>query len=118
MSYTYRKFRTKREQLLFENSFNGKYLKLIKKNPFLYFGIPFCSMVVLGSYWLTNFLGVKYEREDRRIQEISEEDLLKLKRNQRKFDIKEEYYRLQGLDEQDWEQVRIERLKDESENVW
>ena len=61
---------------------------------------------------------VKYERDDRKVQEINENDLLKVKNAQRKFDMKEEYYRLQGLSEEDWEPVRVPRLKDESDNVW
>lgn len=118
MAFGQRRFRTKKQQQSFDRSFNGKYIKLLRKKPFLYFGLPFCSMVVLGSYWLTEFMSVKFEREDRRIQDISQDEILKLKQNQRKFDIKEEYYRLQGLENQDWEQVRVQRLEDESENVW
>ena len=41
-----------------------------------------------------------------------------MRSNKREFDIKEEYYRLQGLGEQDWEPKRIPRFKGESENVW
>ncbi|SCV03545.1 LAMI_0H09010g1_1 [Lachancea mirantina] len=118
MSFETRKFRSRKEQLAFEASMAGKYQKLLKKNPFLYFGLPFCSMIVLGSYWLSTFTEVRYQRHDRRIQELNEDDLVKLASNGRKFDLKEEYYRLQGLGEQDWEPVRVPRLEGESENVW
>lgn len=118
MAFGDRKFRSKRQQQIFEASFAGRYQKLLKKSPFLYFGLPFCSMIVLGSYWLEGFTSVKFERDDRRIQEMNEEEVLKLKKNQRKFDIKEEYYRLQGIGEEEWEPVRVKRIDGESENVW
>lgn len=118
MSFGSNRFRSRRQQLVYEASLAGKYQKRLKKNPFLYFGLPFCSMIVLGSYWLTGFTEVKFERDDRRKQEMSEADILKVKKDQRKFDIKEEYYKLQGLSDEEWEPVRVKRLKDESENVW
>ncbi|CCE65852.1 hypothetical protein TPHA_0N00710 [Tetrapisispora phaffii CBS 4417] len=111
-------FRSKKQQKVFDASIAGRYQKLVKKNSFLYFGLPFCSLIVLGSYWLSDFTAIKYEQRDRKVQEVTESDLLKLKSNNHKFDIKEEYYRLQGIREQDWEPVRVQRLKDESENVW
>lgn len=113
-----RKFRSRKEQLAYDASIAGRYQKLLKKNPFLYFGLPFCSLIVLGSYWLSGFTAVKYEQADRKIQELQEEDLVKMKTSQRKFDLKEEYYRLQGLAEEDWEPVRVPRGEGESENVW
>lgn len=90
----------------------------MKKSPFLYFGLPFLSTIVLGSYWLSGFTAVRYEQKDQKIQELSEDELIKMKTNKRQFDLREEYYRLQGLGEQDWEPVRVPRMKGESENVW
>ncbi|CCD26780.1 Cox16p NDAI_0I02110 [Naumovozyma dairenensis CBS 421] len=113
-----KKFRSRKQQLLYDMSLAGKYQRLLKKNPFLYFGLPFCSMIVLGSYWLQDFTALKYEQADRKVQEINEEDIVKMKNNQHKFDMKEEYYRLQGLQEEDWEPVRVPRIDGESDNVW
>ena len=118
MGFGNKVFRSARQQTAFERSFIGKYQRLLKKNIFLFYGVPFCGMIVIGSYWLAGFTAVKYEREDRRIHEFNEDDVLKLKRKQRKVDVKEEYYRLQGLADEDWEPVRVERLEGESENVW
>lgn len=117
MSFSGKKFRSRREQLAYEASLAGRYQKRLNKNPFLYFGLPFCSMIILGSYWLSGFTAVRYQQKDRKIQELSEEDLIKMKTNKRDFDIKEEYYRLQGLGE-DWEPKRVPRFEGESENVW
>ncbi|CCF60172.1 hypothetical protein KAFR_0J01040 [Kazachstania africana CBS 2517] len=118
MSFGSKKFRSKREQLAYDASLAGKYYKRLKGNPFLYFGLPFLGMMVISSYWLAGFTAIKYERDDRHVQEMNEEELTKLIKNRRKFDIKDEFYRLQGLAEEDWEPKRVERLDDESENVW
>lgn len=118
MGFGNKVFRSARQQAAFERSFAGRYQMLIKKNPFIFFGVPFCGMIVLGSYWLAGFTAVKFEREDRRIHELNEEDMLSLKKKQRKVDVKEEYYRLQGLADEDWGPVRVERFEGESENVW
>lgn len=118
MSFGGKKFRSKRQQLAYEASLAGRYQKHMNKNPFLWFGLPFCSVIVLGSFWLSEFTAVRYQQKDQKVQEMKEDDLVKMKANQRQFDIKEEYYRLQGLGEQDWEPKRIPRFKGESENVW
>lgn len=118
MGFGGKKFRSKKQQLAYEASLAGRYQKLLARNPFLYFGLPFCGLMVAGSYWLSAFTAIKYEREDNRIQEVTEEEIIKMKTNKRPFDIKEEYYRMQGIGEQEWEPVRVKRLKGESENVW
>ncbi|EDO17573.1 hypothetical protein Kpol_534p54 [Vanderwaltozyma polyspora DSM 70294] len=113
-----RSFRTKKQQLAYEASIAGRYQKRLNKNPFLYFGLPFCGLIVLGTFWLSEFTSVRYEQKDRKIQEMNEKEIINLKTNKRQFDIKEEYYRMQGIAEQDWEPVRVKRLEGESENVW
>lgn len=113
-----KQFRSQRQQIAYDTSIPGRYQKLLKKNSFLYFGLPFCGLMVLGSYWLSGFTAIRYEQKDRKIQEMSESDIINMKNSQHQFDIKEEYYRLQGIGEQEWEPVRVKRLEDESENVW
>ncbi|GAV52441.1 hypothetical protein ZYGR_0AG04320 [Zygosaccharomyces rouxii] len=113
-----RVFRSRRQQLAYEKSLSGRYQKLLNKNPFLYFGLPFCSLVVLGYYWLSGFTAVRYEQHDRRVQELREEDIINVRTNKRPVDLKEEYYRLQGLADEDYEIKRYPRQKGESENVW
>ncbi|AMD22776.1 HHR007Cp [Eremothecium sinecaudum] len=118
MTFAAKKFRSKKEELLFQKSLAGRYKSLIAKNPFLYYGLPFCLIMGLGSYWLSNFTAMRYERRDKKVQAMNEEEVVKLKTNRRTVDIKEEYYKLQGLAEQDWEPIRVPRFKGESENVW
>ena len=113
-----RSFRSKKQQLAYDRSFAGRYQKLLSKNPFIFFGLPFCGMMVLGSYWLAGISQVKFDRDDQKVQEMNEEEILKMTHGKREFDIKEEYYRLQGLAEEDWEPKRVERFKGESDNVF
>ncbi|AQZ13019.1 COX16 (YJL003W) [Zygosaccharomyces parabailii] len=118
MSFGSKVFRSKRQQKAYEASLAGKYQRHLNKSPFLFFGLPFCSLVVLGYYWLSGFTAVRYEQHDRKVQEMREEDVINLRTNKRPIDLKEEYYRLQGLADKDYEIRRYPRKDGESENVW
>jgi len=111
-------FRSKRQQAAFDASLAGRYQKALKRNSFLYFGGPFLAFMGLASYWLSSFTAIRYEQRDKKVQEIGEDEMFKIKNKKRSVDLKEEYYRLQGLGEEDWEPKRVPRLKGESENVW
>lgn len=113
-------FMGKREREAYEKSFVGRYQKLVKKNSFLYFGLPMMLSIALGSVLLSNFTALRYERRDEKVKEMNEEDALSMINNRRKVDIKDEYYKLQGLleEHEDWEPKRVERLPGESENKW
>ncbi|ODV94252.1 hypothetical protein PACTADRAFT_45022 [Pachysolen tannophilus NRRL Y-2460] len=121
VAFQSKKFRSARQQQEFQKTFFGWYEQAIKRNHFLYLGIPMVGSVVLGSILLTNFTAIRYEQRDAKVKELDESDSLKLATiNKRKVNLKEEYYRLQGLAEEneDWEQKRVPRLKEEDENVW
>lgn len=113
-------FMSKRQQDERNKTFIGKYEKLVKKNSFLYLGLPMMLSVAFASVLLSNFTAVRYEMRDEKVREVNEEEALSMVRNRRTVDIKDEYYKLQGLVEQnqDWEPKRVERLKGESENRW
>lgn len=119
-----RVFRGKKEQAEFEKTIAGKYQKLIRKNHFLYFGLPFMLSIVAGSIYLQKFTSVKWERYDEKHQQVSEDEMLKLINNRRSFDRKDDFYRLQGLLQDhnenikdDYDIVRVQRKK-EDEPVW
>ncbi|CDK26207.1 unnamed protein product [Kuraishia capsulata CBS 1993] len=121
MSFQSKKFRSKAQQAAFEKTFVGRYQRLVKKNSFLFLGIPMIGSVALGSVLLSNFTAIRYEQRDAKVKELDEEESLAIaNQKRRKVDLKEEYYKLQGLAEENenWEPVRVERLKGESENVW
>lgn len=117
-------FRGKKAQEEYNKTAAGRYMKLIKRNHFLYFGLPFMLSIVAGSIYLQKFTAVKWEKYDEKYQQISEKEMLSVIKNRRSFDEREDYYRLQGLlkdhtDEisDDYEIVRVNRKK-EDEPVW
>src|SRR5271167_759240 len=70
------------------------YQAKLRRSPFLFFGLPFLSIIVLGSYALSSFTTIRYERHDQKVKIATEEDLLKLEKD---------------LD--NWEQKRVTRLQ-------
>jgi cytochrome c oxidase assembly protein subunit 16 len=71
---------------------SAHYRALVKRHPFLLFGLPFLSIVVAGSFFLTPAAAIRYERHDKKVKRASKEDVLSLGTNKRKVDPKEEYY--------------------------
>lgn len=117
-------FRGKKEQAAYDKTFAGRYQKLLRKNHFVYFGLPFILSIVAGSLYLQKFTALKWERFDEKYQQINEDEMLNMIEKKRSFDKKDDYYRLQGLlkdhDSEvsdDYEIVRVSRKK-EDEPVW
>lgn len=117
-------FRGKKEQAAYEKSFAGRYYKLLRKNHFLFFGLPFMLSIVAGSLYLQKFTALKWERFDEKYRQMGEEEMLTMIENKRSFDKRDDYYRLQGLLKDhsqdvndDYEIVRVKRKK-EDEPVW
>lgn len=120
-------FRGKREQEIYDKSLAGKYQKLLRKNHFIYFGLPFLLSIFAGSLFLQKFTTIKWERYDEKYRQLNEEEMLSLIENKRPIDKKNDYYRLQGLlddhlnkevsSNDDYEMVRVARKK-EDEPVW
>lgn len=80
--------------------------------------------IVAGSLYLQKFTALKWERWDQKYQQVNEEEMLGMIENKRKFNKKDDYYRLQGLlndhsldVSDDYEIVRVSRKK-EDEPVW
>jgi cytochrome c oxidase assembly protein subunit 16 len=75
------------------NSFGSKYRALMKKHPFLLFGLPFMSVIVGASFALTPVAAVRYERHDRKVRQVTRDEELNIRRSARKpTDLREEYY--------------------------
>ena len=78
----------------------------LTKRPFLLFGLPFIMIIVSGSFALTPAAALRYERYDRKVKQLSQEEAINLglkgpdgdegiKRNPRRRvigDEREEYY--------------------------
>jgi cytochrome c oxidase assembly protein subunit 16 len=124
------------------NSVAARYRKALQKHPFLLFGLPFMSTIVAGSFMLTPATALRYERYDRKNQQITQEDAMGLRQERRKVNMKDEYYvsttanerhrcvdmlhrltllivvqRLQAKDLEDWEQRRVKRLPGEPDGT-
>lgn len=118
MVFNAKKFRSKGEQAAYDLTWAGKYQKNLKKHPFLLFGLPFLTSMGLASVWLSSFTAIRYENRDRKLRELTEDEMIDVNTKKRHVDVKEEFYRLQGLGEADWEPKRVPRLPGESENVF
>jgi cytochrome c oxidase assembly protein subunit 16 len=68
------------------------YQAKLRRNPFLFFGLPFISIIIFGSFALSSVTTLRYERHDLKVKVMEEEDLLKLDKDRRRPDIREEYY--------------------------
>jgi cytochrome c oxidase assembly protein subunit 16 len=50
----------------------------LTKHPFLLFGLPFIAIMVAGSFFLTPATALRYERHDRKVQQLSKEEAMGL----------------------------------------
>ncbi|EGD92352.1 cytochrome c oxidase assembly protein COX16, mitochondrial [Trichophyton rubrum D6] len=106
----------------------ARYRANLSRHPFLLFGLPFVSVMVAGSFFLTPATALRYERHDRRVQQLgkeeamalglrgADEDASQVRRNPRRRilgDEREEYYKLMAKDLDSWEQKRVQRFKGE-----
>lgn len=89
MSFQSKKFRPSGEM----NKFGMRYRALMAKHPFLTFGLPFMAVIVAGSFVLTPATAVRYERQDRKVRQMTREEELGVrnKGGARKVDMREEY---------------------------
>jgi len=76
------------------------------------------TLIILGQYGLTDLYQNKIERDDSKVTQINADELEK-SLNKRTVNLKDEYYRLQNIteDNNNWEPIRVQRLKGEKDNV-
>lgn len=113
MAFESKKFRGSADAKTFATKYRG----LIAKYPFWFFGLPFMSVIVAASFVLTPATAIRYEKHDRKVRQMTREEELGVKKNARKFNIQEEYFRLAAKDLDNWEQKRIKRLPGEHDGV-
>ncbi|KAK7694103.1 hypothetical protein QCA50_003679 [Cerrena zonata] len=80
----------------------------LRKHP-AWFGIPFLAIMIGASYGLQTFTQTRFDLADQKVKQVNKEEELGLKKSKRKFDIREEYYRLNTAVEEEWENKRIPR---------
>jgi len=64
----------------------------MKHHPFAMFGLPFILTIVAGSFFLTPAQALRYETYDKKVQKVSKEEQLGIKKGRRRVDMNEEYY--------------------------
>ncbi|KZF22705.1 hypothetical protein L228DRAFT_268090 [Xylona heveae TC161] len=101
----------------YESTIAARYRAALARHPFLLFGLPFVATMVAGSFFLTPATALRYEKHDRRVQQVGKEEALGIGKERRKVDVHEEYYRLAARDLDDWEQKRVKRLPGEHDGV-
>lgn len=76
----------------YNNSFPARYRAALAKHPFALFGLPFVGTMLLGSFFLTPATALRYERHDRKVKTMTEDEKLGIGKDRRRIDLKEEYY--------------------------
>lgn len=71
---------------------NNPFMSAVRRHPFAFFGLPFISLVVLSSFALQTFTQTRYDHNDYKVQAVDKEESLKMDKNRKKLDIREEYY--------------------------
>lgn len=74
------------------STLGARYRLLLAKHPFALFGLPFIGTIVAGSFFLTPATALRYEKHDRKVKRLSEDEALGLGKGRRKVDLNEEYY--------------------------
>ncbi len=108
------------------------YRNRLDQNPFLFFGLPFISLILAASFLLTPATALRYEKHDRKNRTLTHAEAMELglkggaegegalQYNPRRRVVamggtseRDEYYKLMAKDLDDWEQKRVERWKGE-----
>ncbi|EIW65939.1 hypothetical protein M231_02840 [Tremella mesenterica] len=69
-------------------------LLAVRNRPFLLFGVPFVSIIVFASFGLKALTQTKYDLHNQKNTTLTTEQALGMDKERKKFDIREEYYRL------------------------
>lgn len=76
----------------YDNTLPARYRAALARHPFALFGLPFVATMVLGSFFLTPATALRYERHDRKVKTMTEDEKLGIGKDRRRIDMKEEYY--------------------------
>jgi cytochrome c oxidase assembly protein subunit 16 len=76
----------------YNNTLPARYRAALAKHPFALFGLPFVGTMLLGSFFLTPATALRYERHDRKVKTMTEDEKLGIGKDRRRIDMKEEYY--------------------------
>lgn len=64
----------------------------VRRHPVLMFGFPFVLTIVASSFGLSYMTQTRYDYNASKVQSLSKEEELGMRKDRRKIDIREEYY--------------------------
>ena len=64
----------------------------VRRRPLLLFGLPFLATIVGASFGLANLTQTRYDYNATKVQTISKEEELRMKKDRKRIDIREEYF--------------------------
>ena len=67
-------------------------LKSLRKRPFLLFGAPFLSLMVVSSFALQNLTKTRYDYQSSKTSTMTMEEGLGMNKDRKRVDIREEYF--------------------------
>ncbi|KDN51954.1 FAD-dependent thiol oxidase [Tilletiaria anomala UBC 951] len=89
----------------------SRFVPHVRNHPVLFFGLPFVLTIVGASFGLSRLTQTRYDYNAQKVSTLSKEEELNMKKDRRRIDIREEYYKLQAKSDEldDWEPKRIKR---------
>ena len=89
----------------------------VRKNKGLRYGVPFVSLLVLGSFGLSEFTSITVKRREDRNRSLTAEEALSFQKKVKKVDVEKEYKELnKKLDIEHWENKRGPRPWENNQN--
>lgn len=64
----------------------------VRRHPVMMFGVPFIITIVASSYGLSYMTQTRYDYNSSKVQSVSKEEELGMRKDRRKIDIREEYF--------------------------
>ena len=64
----------------------------VRRRPVLLFGLPFVLTIVAGSYGLSSLTQTRYDYNATKVQSMSKQEELGMRKDRRRVDIREEYF--------------------------
>lgn len=74
------------------NSVLARLAPQVRRRPLLFFGFPFLVTIVGASFGLANLTQTRYDYNATKVQTISKEEELRMKKDRKRIDIREEYF--------------------------
>lgn len=74
------------------NTFLSRLTPRVRKHPLLLFGLPFMTTMVAASFGLSYLTQTRYDYNATKVQSMSKEEELKMRKDRKRIDIREEYF--------------------------